>query len=224
MLVNSTKDLKKNCQFFSNSFQKLKRREHFQTHFMKTALPMGFPSGSAVKNPSAMQEKLETWIRSVVQGRFPGERHDNSLQYSCLENPMDRGAWQATVHRVTKSRTRLKQWSMHYQYESPTRTLQEKNIRLIFLMNTDAKTLSKVSVNHIQLYIKKIRHHDQVGFIPRTQAWFKIGKSINVIHNYVGKNQCSFCFSFILRLQSHSRLTPNVCGVCPHQAILCDTR
>ena len=77
---------------------------------------------------------------------------------------------------------------MHYQYESPTRTLQEKNIRLIFLMNTDTKTLSKVSVNHIQLYIKKIRHHDQVGFIPRTQAWFKIGKSINVIHNYVGKN------------------------------------
>ena len=40
-------------------------------------------------------------------GRFPGGRHGNPLQYSCLENPVDRGAWRATVHRVTKSRTRL---------------------------------------------------------------------------------------------------------------------
>ena len=41
-------------------------------------------------------------------GRFPGRGRGNPLQYSCLENPMDRGAWQATVHRVTKSRTQLK--------------------------------------------------------------------------------------------------------------------
>ena len=38
-------------------------------------------------------------------GRVPGEGNGNSLQYSCLENPMDTGAWQATVHRVTKSDT-----------------------------------------------------------------------------------------------------------------------
>ena len=37
--------------------------------------------------------------------RSPGGGHGNPLQYSCLENPMDRGAWQATVHRVAKSRT-----------------------------------------------------------------------------------------------------------------------
>jgi len=42
-------------------------------------------------------------------GRSPGVGHGNPLQYSCLENPMDRGAWWATVHRVAKSRTRLKQ-------------------------------------------------------------------------------------------------------------------
>ena len=44
-------------------------------------------------------------------GRSPGEGHGNSLQYSCLENSMDRGAWWATVHRVTKSQTWLKQLS-----------------------------------------------------------------------------------------------------------------
>ena len=41
-------------------------------------------------------------------GRCPVEGHGNPLQYSSLENPMDRGAWWATVHRVAKSRTRLK--------------------------------------------------------------------------------------------------------------------
>ena len=41
-------------------------------------------------------------------GRCPGEGNGNPLQYSCLENPVDRGAWWATVHGVTKSRTRMK--------------------------------------------------------------------------------------------------------------------
>ena len=41
-------------------------------------------------------------------GKSPGGGHGNPLQYSCLENPMDRGAWWATVCRVTKSQTRLK--------------------------------------------------------------------------------------------------------------------
>ena len=40
-------------------------------------------------------------------GRYPGAGHGNPLQYSCLENPMDRGAWWAVVHGVAKSRTRL---------------------------------------------------------------------------------------------------------------------
>ena len=46
-------------------------------------------------------------------GRSSGGGYGNSLWCSCLENPMDRGAWQATVHRVTKSWTPLKQLSMH---------------------------------------------------------------------------------------------------------------
>ena len=51
------------------------------------------------------------WIPG--SGRSPGEGHGNLLQYSCLENPTDNGAWRATVHRVAKSRTRLKWLSMH---------------------------------------------------------------------------------------------------------------
>ena len=48
-------------------------------------------------------------------GRSPGEGHVNPLQYSCLENPMDRRAWWGIVHRVAKSWTRLKQLSMHVE-------------------------------------------------------------------------------------------------------------
>ena len=46
-------------------------------------------------------------------GRSPGGGHGNPLQYSCLENPMDRGAWQATIHSVAKGLTQLKRLSMH---------------------------------------------------------------------------------------------------------------
>ena len=48
-------------------------------------------------------------------GRSPGGGHGNPLQYSCLENPIDRGSWWATVHRVAKSQTQLKQLSTHAQ-------------------------------------------------------------------------------------------------------------
>ena len=48
-------------------------------------------------------------------GRYTGEGNGNPLQYSCLENPMDRRAWQATVHGVAKSRTRLSDFnSLHF--------------------------------------------------------------------------------------------------------------
>ena len=46
-------------------------------------------------------------------GRFPGGGHGNPFQYSCLGNPMNREAWQATVHKVAQSRTQLKQLSTH---------------------------------------------------------------------------------------------------------------
>ena len=48
-------------------------------------------------------------------GRSPGEGNGNPLQYSCLENHMDRGAWWAMIHRVAKSQTRLKQLSTYAQ-------------------------------------------------------------------------------------------------------------
>ena len=66
-----------------------------------------------VKNPPANAGNLRDSGLIPGLGRSPGGRQGNPLQYSCLENPMDRGAWRAAAHRVTKSQTRLKQLSMH---------------------------------------------------------------------------------------------------------------
>ena len=73
------------------------------------------PDGAVVKKTNKqkkpclpMQEALETsfgWIRGL--GRYPGAGNSNLLQCSCLYNPMDRGAWWATIHGVAKSQIRL---------------------------------------------------------------------------------------------------------------------
>ena len=65
------------------------------------------------KNPPTNFGDIRTEGSIPGSGRFPGGGHGNPLWYSSLENPVDRGAWRVTVHRVIKSPTRLKQLSMH---------------------------------------------------------------------------------------------------------------
>ena len=64
---------------------------------------MGFPSGSVAKNPPTNAGDVIDTGSIPGSGRSPGREHGNPLLYSCQENPMDRGAWQAPVHRVAKS-------------------------------------------------------------------------------------------------------------------------
>ena len=64
----------------------------------------GFPGGSRGKEPAC---NAGDPCSIPGSGRSPGEGNGNPLLYSCLVNPMDRGAWQATVYRVAKSQTRL---------------------------------------------------------------------------------------------------------------------
>ena len=66
-----------------------------------------------VKNLSANAGDVKDTSSIPGLGRCLGEGHDNPLQYSCLENPMDKKVWQATVHRVAKSHTRPKKQHAH---------------------------------------------------------------------------------------------------------------
>ena len=103
---------------------------------------MGFPDGSDGKE-SACSAGDPSLIPGL--GRSPGEGNGNPLQYSCLENPMDRGAWRATVHRVAKSRTRLRNFTFTFTqvavYFHKLNFLSEKNIVALLMVIQGLKTL-----------------------------------------------------------------------------------
>ena len=94
-----------------------------------------FPSGSGVKNPPANEGDVGSIPGS---GRSPGEGNGNPLQYSWLENPMDRVAWWATVQRVAKSQTQVKWLHMHThvlfysQGLNPTIIVQNRDKKTFF--------------------------------------------------------------------------------------------
>ena len=69
---------------------------------------MGSPGGVVVKNSLDNAGDTRDVGSTPGMGRSPGEGDGNSLHYSCLENPIDRGAWWATVHGIAKSQTQLK--------------------------------------------------------------------------------------------------------------------
>ena len=64
---------------------------------------MSSPGSLVAQTVKSLPEMQETQLQSLGQEDSPGAGNGNPLQYSCLENPMDRGAWQATVHGVAKS-------------------------------------------------------------------------------------------------------------------------
>ena len=94
----------------SDSLKRIGNNQMYSMAKIIYIVKQGFPGGAGGKD-SACQCRLgikdTSWIPGL--GRSPGGGNGNPLQYSCLENPMDRGAWRAIAHRVTKSQTQLKQ-------------------------------------------------------------------------------------------------------------------
>ena len=98
-------------------------------------------------------------LRSCL-GRSPGGGHGNPLQYSCLENPMDRGAWQAMVHGITKSQTRRKWLSVRVYnacYKSSSRIRPDSNLILLKDLNRrvfSRETFQRVSIRSAQIHVE----------------------------------------------------------------------
>ena len=82
----------------------------YMSWFPSTYQALGISGGSDNKESACNAEDPGSIPGS---GRSPGEGNDSPLQYSCLENPMDRGAWRASVHGVPKSRTLLSDYHIH---------------------------------------------------------------------------------------------------------------
>ena len=85
----------------------------YQTHFGKPSVEYGIFPGVSDRKESACNAGDMGWIPGS-----PGEGNGNPLQYSCLENPTDRGAWQATVHGVAKSQTGLSDQHFHFLFST----------------------------------------------------------------------------------------------------------
>ena len=86
--------------WFDSCVRKFSRRRHR----LPTPVSLSFPDGSDSKESACNVGDLGS---TPGMEKSPGGGHGNPLQYSCLENHMDRGAWQATVHGITKSQTQL---------------------------------------------------------------------------------------------------------------------
>ena len=96
-------------------------RHDWVTSHTHTMVAEGFPGGSVVKNPPANAGDVGS---IPVLGRSPGDGNDNPFQDSCLGNPMDRGAWQDTVHWVAKSSTQLSDWNNNSSNKGRKKHLQ----------------------------------------------------------------------------------------------------
>ena len=87
------------------------REDTFGEEKCLSAQERSSPGGTSGKEPACQCRRRKRHSLIPGSGRSPGEVNGNPLQYSCLENPVDRGAWQATVHGVAKSRSWLNQLS-----------------------------------------------------------------------------------------------------------------
>ena len=133
---------KKWTKFQGQMSSQVNSNKHLRKNYTKTFHVEGFPSSSDGKEFACNAGDLGSVPGS---GGSPGGGNGNPLQYFCLENPSDRGGWQATVHRVSQSCTWLKLFisSSIPKRDKDVNKIKRENYRPISLMNIDTKILKK---------------------------------------------------------------------------------
>ena len=110
-------------------------------------------------------------------GRSPGGRNGNPLQYSCLKNPIDRGAWQATVHGVTESWTQLSDWATQYTDYCATNS-SARSLKHRASLETDPATDHKDERNQKIEFINTVKSQlfKKSNNVEKSLVWLTKGK------------------------------------------------
>ena len=124
-----------------------------QTNFLANPiLCQSFPGDSVVKNPLASTGDTRDAGSIPGLGRSPGRGNGIPLQYSCLENPIDRGDWQSTVHGVAKSQTPLSYW-VTYTLPSTCHKISPPKVVIMIIISIFLFSSSIIIMNYLLLLL-----------------------------------------------------------------------
>ena len=144
----------------------------------KISLPRLNQEEIEIMNNPITNTEIETVIKNLLKNKSPGPDSITEEFYQTFR--------EETLPKNCRGRNTFKlilRGHNHPDTKTRKRQHEKENYRPISLMNIDEKILNKILANRIQQHIKKLIHHDQVKFIPGTQRFFNIHKSINVIHH-----------------------------------------